>query len=89
MNSTEVMWKAVNDAMQIMGGIGYTTIYPIERLLRDSRLGMIWTGTNEVMKMIIQHEFIKEMRDPSYFSTKRNVQLDALDFGLVEEKVYK
>lgn len=89
MNSTEVMWKAVNDAMQIMGGIGYTTIYPIERLLRDSRLGMIWTGTNEVMKMIIQHEFIKEMKDPSYFSTKRNVQLDALDFSLVEEKVYK
>ena len=41
LNSTEVMWKVVNDAMQIMGGIGYTTIYPIERLLRDSRLGMI------------------------------------------------
>ncbi|MDP8012129.1 MAG: acyl-CoA dehydrogenase family protein [Thermoplasmata archaeon] len=89
LNSTEVMWKVVNDAMQIMGGIGYTTIYPIERLLRDSRLGMIWTGTNEVMKMIIQHEFIKEMKDPNYFSTKRDVQLDALDFNLVEEKVYK
>jgi len=89
MNSTEVMWKAVNDAMQIMGGIGYTTIYPIERLLRDSRLGMIWTGTNEVMKMIIQHEFVKEMKNPDYFSTKRNVQLDALDFNLIDEKVYK
>jgi len=89
LNSTEVMWKVVNDAMQIMGGIGYTTIYPIERLLRDSRLGMIWTGSSEVMKMIIQHEFIKEMKDPNYFSTKRNIQLDALDFNLVEEKVYK
>ncbi len=89
LNSTEVMWKVVNDAMQIMGGIGYTTIYPIERLLRDSRLGMIWTGTNEVMKMIIQHEFIKEMKAPNYSSTKRDVQLDALDFNLVEEKVYK
>ncbi|MEM0115567.1 MAG: acyl-CoA dehydrogenase family protein [Thermoplasmata archaeon] len=89
LNSTETMWKAVNDAMQIMGGIGYTTIYPIERLLRDSRLGMIWTGTNEVMKMIIQHEFIKELKDPNYFSKKRNVELDALDFNLVEEKVYK
>ncbi|MCL4344357.1 MAG: acyl-CoA dehydrogenase [Thaumarchaeota archaeon] len=88
LNSTEVMWKTVNDAMQIMGGIGYTTIYPVERLLRDSRLGMIWTGTNEVMKMIIQHEFVKEIKDPAYFSTRRNVQLDALDFDLVEEKVY-
>ncbi len=88
LNSTEVMWKAVNDAMQILGGIGYTTIYPIERLLRDSRLGMIWTGTNEVMKMIIQHEFIKEIKDPAYFSAKRNVELDALDFELKDEKVY-
>ncbi|MGC9138160.1 MAG: acyl-CoA dehydrogenase family protein [Thermoplasmata archaeon] len=89
MNSTEAMWTVVNNAMQIMGGIGYTTIYPVERLLRDSRLGMIWTGTNEVMKMIVQHEFLREMSDPSYFSTKRDVQLDALDFNLVEEKVYK
>ncbi len=89
LNSTEVMWKAVNDAMQVLGGIGYTTIYPIERLLRDSRLGMIWTGTNEVMKMIIQHEFIKEIKDPKYFSTKRKVELDALDFDLKEEKVYE
>ncbi len=89
LNSTETMWKVVNDAMQILGGIGYTTIYPIERLLRDSRLGLIWTGTNEVMKMIIQHEFIKELKDPNYFSSKRDVQLDALDFNLVEEKVYR
>ena len=89
LNSTEVMWKVVNDAMQIMGGIGYTTIYPVERLLRDSRLGMIWTGSNEVMKMIIQHEFVKEMKNPEYFSTKRDIQLDALDFNLVEEKVFK
>lgn len=89
LNSTEVMWKAVNDAMQVMGGIGYTTIYPIERLLRDSRLGMIWTGTSEVMKMIIQHEFVKEMGDPAYFSDRRNVQLDALDFSLVDEKVFR
>ena len=31
-------WDVVNDAMQIMGGIGYTNVYPIERLLRDTRL---------------------------------------------------
>ncbi|MCI4434310.1 MAG: acyl-CoA/acyl-ACP dehydrogenase [Thermoplasmata archaeon] len=89
MNSTEAMWTVVNNAMQMMGGIGYTTIYPVERLLRDSRLGMIWTGTNEVMKMIVQHEFLKELRDPKYWETKRKVELDALDFHLEEEKVFK
>lgn len=87
LNSTEVAWKVVNDAMQILGGIGYTTVYPIERLLRDSRLGMIWTGTNEIMKLIIQHEYKKEISDPEYWKDKRNVELDALDFHLEEEKV--
>jgi alkylation response protein AidB-like acyl-CoA dehydrogenase len=89
LNSTEMMWKVVNDAMQIMGGIGYTTVYPIERLLRDSRLGLIWTGSSEVMKLIIQHEYLRELSRPEYWSTKRDVELDALDFKLVDEKVYK
>ncbi|MCP4689742.1 MAG: acyl-CoA/acyl-ACP dehydrogenase, partial [Desulfobacterales bacterium] len=41
--ATENGWEVINKAMQIMGGIGYTTVYPIERLLRDGRLSMIWT----------------------------------------------
>ncbi|MCX7943392.1 MAG: acyl-CoA/acyl-ACP dehydrogenase [Deltaproteobacteria bacterium] len=57
--STEVAWRVVNNAMQVMGGIGYTDIFPIERLLRDIRLMMIWTGTNEIMDLIIQHEYYK------------------------------
>jgi alkylation response protein AidB-like acyl-CoA dehydrogenase len=53
---TEAAWNVINNSMQIMGGIGYTSIYPIERFLRDCRLTMIWTGTNEVMNLLIQHE---------------------------------
>jgi len=87
--STETMWNAVNNAMQILGGIGYTTVYPVERLLRDARLGMIWTGTNEVMKMIIKHEFVKEITNPEYWKDKRKLEEDALDFELVEEKVFE
>lgn len=87
LNSTEVLWDAVNSAMQVLGGIGYTTVYPVERLLRDSRLGMIWTGTSEVMKLIIQHEYVKEISSPDYLRDKRNIELDALDFNLVDEKV--
>ncbi|MGC8506590.1 MAG: acyl-CoA dehydrogenase family protein [Thermoplasmata archaeon] len=88
LTSSETMWGAVNNAMQVMGGIGYTTVYPIERLLRDARLGLIWTGSSEVMKMIIQHEFVKEISRPEYWNNRRNVEQDALDFKLVEEKVY-
>ena len=88
LQSTEAMWKIVNDSMQMLGGIGYTTVYPVERLLRDSRLGLIWTGSSEVMKLIIQHEFIKELTDKNYGSTKREIEKDALDFKLEEEKVF-
>lgn len=42
--------------MQILGGIGYTQVYPVERMLRDIGLGIIWTGSNEIMKLLIQHE---------------------------------
>jgi len=55
--STDVQWEVVNYAMQILGGIGYTSVFPVERALRDARLGMIWTGTAEVMNLIIQHEY--------------------------------
>jgi len=85
--STEVAWEVVNDAMQIMGGIGYTNVYPIERMLRDTRLAMIWTGTNEVMNLIIQHEYYRDLLARGYES--RDVEADAQEAEEVEEKVYE
>jgi alkylation response protein AidB-like acyl-CoA dehydrogenase len=85
--STEVAWEVVNDAMQIMGGIGYTSVYPIERMLRDTRLAMIWTGTNEVMNLIIQHEYYRDLL--SRGEESRDVEEDAADSQEVEEKVYE
>ena len=41
----------------LLGGIGYTDIYPVERPLRDVRLITIWIGTNEIMDLVIQSEF--------------------------------
>jgi acyl-CoA dehydrogenase len=85
--STEMLWSVVNESMQIMGGIGYTNVYPIERLLRDARLQMIWTGTNEIMSLLIQHEFFKELLGKS--EDTRNIELDAMDEEGEEEKVYE
>lgn len=84
--ATEAAWEVVNNAMQVMGGIGYTNVYPIERLLRDVRLMMIWTGTNEIMDLIIQHEYYKEMEKPS---GRRDVEADAPEAENYEEKVYE
>ena len=73
---TEAAWKVINNAMQIMGGIGYTTVYPIERFLRDCRLAMIWTGTNEIMNLLIQHEYYKELARKK--EETRDVEQDAI-----------
>lgn len=84
--TTEAAWETVNHAMQIMGGIGYTNVYPVERYLRDIRLIMIWTGTNEVMNLIIQSEWFKEIEKGQ---NRRNYEEDALHFDMVEEKVFE
>jgi hypothetical protein len=85
--ATETAWSVVNDAMQIMGGIGYTNVYPIERLLRDARLMIIWTGTNEIMNLVIQHEYYRELLATE--SVSRNVEADALNAEAEGEKVYE
>lgn len=85
--ATETAWAVVNEAMQIMGGIGYTNVYPIERLLRDARLMMIWTGTNEIMNLVIQHEYFRELlTEPS---SSRDVEADAQNANAEGEKVYE
>jgi len=84
--ATDAGWEIVNVAMQIMGGIGYTQVYPIERLLRDMRLAQIWTGSNEIMKLLIQHEVYKMMELPL---RDRDVEMDAMEWYKEAEKVYE
>lgn len=85
--ATENAWKAVNNAMQIMGGIGYTNVYPIEKMLRDVRLIMIWTGTNEIMDLIIQHEYYKELAKEGFKG--RDIEFDAAEADMDDEKIYE
>ena len=84
--STESAWTVVNHAMQILGGIGYTNIYPVERMLRDVRLITIWTGTNEIMDLVIQHEFYREFLAAEL--PGRDIEGDAAGAELEDEKVY-
>ncbi len=90
--ATDTAWEVINNAMQVMGGIGYTNVFPIERMLRDTRLIMIWTGTNEIMNLVIQHEYFKELltADGEYVRKDiRNLEKDAVDANKTEEKVYE
>jgi acyl-CoA dehydrogenase len=84
--ATDASWEIVNMAMRAMGGIAYTNVYPIERYVRDARLVQIWTGTNEVMDQIIQHEYYEEVLSEK--DGARDSEADAKDAAVQGEKIY-
>jgi alkylation response protein AidB-like acyl-CoA dehydrogenase len=51
------------DAQQIHGGYGYLRDYPLERLVRDTRVHQILEGTNEIMRVIIARQLIDKGAD--------------------------
>jgi cyclohex-1-ene-1-carbonyl-CoA dehydrogenase len=44
--------KVTSDAVQILGGYGYMKDYPVERMMRDAKLTQIYTGTNQIMRLV-------------------------------------
>uniref|UniRef100_A0A8B9BW19 Complex I assembly factor ACAD9, mitochondrial n=1 Tax=Anser brachyrhynchus TaxID=132585 RepID=A0A8B9BW19_9AVES len=51
--SSEGAWACVSEALQILGGLGYMKDYPYERYLRDTRILLIFEGTNEILRLYI------------------------------------
>ncbi|MHB1862924.1 MAG: acyl-CoA dehydrogenase family protein [Gemmatimonadaceae bacterium] len=51
--ASELAFRASNDAMQIAGGIGYSKEFPYEQAVRDSRINLIFEGTNEILRALI------------------------------------
>ncbi|GHF18655.1 acyl-CoA dehydrogenase [Kordiimonas sediminis] len=58
--ATDVGSTVVNDALQLFGGYGYLMDYPIERILRDLRVHQILEGTNEIMRVVIARDLLKD-----------------------------
>jgi alkylation response protein AidB-like acyl-CoA dehydrogenase len=85
--ATEAGFHTIHESMQILGGIGYTNVYPLERLFRDSRLGITWTGSNEVQRLIVQNEIYKEILSENR-GNKRDIELDTLGASKAAEKVF-
>jgi alkylation response protein AidB-like acyl-CoA dehydrogenase len=84
--ATNMAWDVSNAAMQVMGGIGYTDVYPIERIVRDARLSQIWTGTSEIMNLLIQHEWFQEVLREDLGA--RDVEQDAMNSRAEAEKCF-
>lgn len=86
---TEACQKVVHNAMQVMGGIAYTNVYPIERIHRDLRLASIWTGTNEIMSAIVGSEWYLEQHEAQLSGATRDCEGDAAEADAEDEKIYE
>ena len=85
---TESCQKVVHNSMQVVGGIGYTNVFPLERIYRDIRLASIWTGTNEVMATIVAHEWYREAAAARTGRVGRDYAADAPEADAVDEINY-
>jgi isovaleryl-CoA dehydrogenase len=56
--ASENAFRVAGEAIQALGGAGYTTDWPVERFLRDAKLLDIGAGTNEIRRMLIGRELI-------------------------------
>jgi alkylation response protein AidB-like acyl-CoA dehydrogenase len=59
---TDVAMDVTTDAVQILGGYGYMQEYPVERMMRDAKITQIYEGTNQVQRLVIAREMVKEQR---------------------------
>lgn len=57
---TDTAFKVANDSLQIHGGYGYLADYGVERIVRDLRVHQILEGTNEIMRVIISRDMLKD-----------------------------
>lgn len=57
----DVANKNAADAVQIFGGAGFNCEYPVEKLMRDAKIFMIYEGTTQIQKLIIAREHFKKM----------------------------
>jgi alkylation response protein AidB-like acyl-CoA dehydrogenase len=59
---TDAAMDVATEAVQILGGYGYIKEYPVERMMRDAKITQIYEGTNEIQRLVIAREMLKESR---------------------------
>lgn len=60
MMASDSAMRITTDAIQVFGGYGYMQDYPVERMFRDAKLTQIFEGTNQIQRLVIAREILKE-----------------------------
>src|SRR5213592_3214066 len=59
---SDTAMKVTVEAIQVLGGYGYVQEYPVERMMRDAKITQIYEGTNQIQRLVIAREMLKEQR---------------------------
>jgi alkylation response protein AidB-like acyl-CoA dehydrogenase len=59
---SDVAMEVTTEAVQVLGGYGYIREYPVERMMRDAKITQIYEGTQEIQRLVIAREMVKESR---------------------------
>jgi alkylation response protein AidB-like acyl-CoA dehydrogenase len=59
---SDTAMETTTEAVQILGGYGYMKEYPVERMMRDAKITQIYEGTNEIQRLVIAREMVREAR---------------------------
>jgi alkylation response protein AidB-like acyl-CoA dehydrogenase len=59
---TDTAMAVTTDAVQVLGGYGYMQEYPVERMMRDAKVTQIYEGTNQIQRLVIAREMLRESR---------------------------
>jgi len=57
--ASDVAMNVTTDAVQLLGGYGYTRDFPVERMMRDAKITQIYEGTNQIQRMVIARQLLK------------------------------
>ena len=57
--ASDVAMKVTTDAVQLLGGYGYTKDFPVERMMRDAKITQIYEGTNQVQRVVMARQLLK------------------------------
>lgn len=59
LTATDAAMRVTTDAVQVLGGNGYTREYPVERMMRDAKVTQIFEGTNQIQRMVIGRDLLR------------------------------
>ena len=64
--------KVTTDAVQVLGGAGYTKDFPVERFMREAKVMQIFEGTNQIQRLVISRDLARNLKRAGHILPKHS-----------------